>query len=125
MMKGYVWSDNKYTPEEEADGAYWERNMLALSYAMRANELLLLIFYKMGMKRIPPECMNGWYNDDDNNWDGWHRVISLNGGEITFHIPDNFEVGKLPQIKPNWNGHTTIQKWNSIAKTAGVELEWK
>jgi hypothetical protein len=124
-MKGYVWTeDSHYTPEEEADGAYWERNMLALQYAKRVNEMLSLIFAAMHAP-VPPQCLCGWYNDTDNNWDGWHRVISLDGGEITFHIPDDFEVGTLPKIKANWDGHTTKQKWNRIANQNGVHIQWR
>lgn len=36
-MKPYVWKDGM-TPEEAKDGAYWERNMLALLLAKVMNE---------------------------------------------------------------------------------------
>ena len=75
------------TLEETKDLAYWERNMLALRYA------------------------DGWYYDTDNDWDGWKRVLSLDNGKMCFHIPDDFNVGRLKQIKPNWNGHSTEEKW--------------
>lgn len=99
-MDGYVYKDGQ-SDKEQIDGAYWERNMLALNYA------------------------DGWYNDTDNNWDGWHRVLSLENGKMTFHIPDNFDVGNLPEIKPNWDGHTTEQKWNKVADKYDIELNWK
>ncbi len=82
--------------------AYWERNVLALKYA------------------------EGWYNDDipqhgplsrgawQPRYTGWRRVLSLEGGSITFHVPDDFEVGNLPEIAPNWDGHTTEEKWRRI-----------
>lgn len=90
-----VWSPDK-TDKETADLAYWERNMLALYYA------------------------DGWYLDIENNYPGWKRVLSLDGGKITFHIPDNFMVGDLPEVKPNWDGHTTEQKWMRVLAKWGV-----
>jgi hypothetical protein len=54
---------------------------------------------------------------------GWRRVLSLDDGSITFHIPDDFDVGSLPEIKRNWDGHTTEAKWRMIATGRGMELE--
>lgn len=123
-MKGYVWKEG--TPAEvEADGAYWERNMMALQYAARVNALDH--FFKVNvLEHDKTEYVYpcGWYFDTDNNWEGWKRVITLDCGSIAFHIPDDFEVGNLPQVKANWNGHTTQEKWNQIAKTAGIKLQW-
>ncbi len=98
---------------DAADLAYWERNVLALKYA------------------------DGWYNDDvetteidggmiqSDSWGprypGWRRVLSLEGGKITFHVPNDFDVGTLPQIAPNWDGHTTWEKWERILTAKGVE----
>lgn len=98
------------TDKETADLAYWERNMLALLFA------------------------DGWYNDDifrdrdghpendarEPRYKGWRRVLSLDRGRITFHIPDDFKIGNLPQIQRNWDGHTTEQKWQLIAGRMGV-----
>jgi hypothetical protein len=98
--------------EETKYLAYWERNVLALRYA------------------------EGWYNDDvlftpvpgDGEptmvprYAGWRRVLSLECGRITFHIPDDFDVGDLPQIEPNWDGHTTEEKWTRVLKDRGVEV---
>ncbi len=89
------------TDEESKDLAYWERNMLALYFA------------------------DGWYKDTQSNYPGWLRVLSLDGGKITFHIPDAFMVGNLPEIEPNWDGHTTEQKWMRVMakhEVAGVKL---
>jgi hypothetical protein len=85
------------TETEAKDLAYYERNMLALRYA------------------------DGWYYDTDNNWEGWKRVLSLDGGKMTFHIPDNFNVGNLKQIEPNWDGHTTEEKWARIDRMMGID----
>lgn len=85
-------------PSETCEVAYWERNMLALAYA------------------------DGWYEDVANNWPGWKRVLSLDGGKITFHIPNDFDVGNLPKIEPNWDGHSTMAKWERVAKRFGIEL---
>lgn len=90
--------------KETADLAYWERNMLALRYA------------------------DGWYNDVvikcqdfmESRYPGWRRVLTLDTGKITFHIPDDFDVGNLPEVIPNWDGHTTKQKWLSIAAAKGI-----
>lgn len=95
-MRVKVWNINM-TDAESKDLAYWERNMLALRYAQ------------------------GWYNDDTSNYTGWRRVLSLDQGKITFHIPDDFDVGDLPEIEPNWDGHTTEEKWKRIMKYRGIE----
>lgn len=88
-MEVYEWNKD-LSIEQQKDGAYWERNMLALRYAQ------------------------GWYYDHDNNWEGWKRVLSLDGGKLCFHIPDDFDVGDLKQIGNNWDGHTTEEKWHRI-----------
>lgn len=98
-MNGYEWKEGT-TAEEAKNGAYWERNMLALMFA------------------------DGWYYDTENNWEGWKRVLSLRDGAMCFHIPDDFEVGNLREIKPNWDGHTTRQKWDRVARGFGIKLEW-
>lgn len=85
------------TPEEERDVAYHERNLLALRFA------------------------DGWYYDQDNDWSGWRRVLSLDGGKMCFHIPDEFDVGNLPEIEPNWDGHSTEEKWERVLKMRGIE----
>lgn len=92
------------------DLAYWERNMLALYFA------------------------EGWYNDDLDftpvpgdgdpyrgpRYPGWRRVLSLAHGKITFHIPDEFDIGNLLEIRCNWDGHTTAEKWQRIADMRGI-----
>jgi hypothetical protein len=97
---------------EAKDLAYWERNMLALRYA------------------------DGWYFDDieDNTYladgypvaryEGWRRVLSLDGGKMTFHVPDDFDVGNLPQISRNWDGHTTEEKWRRICQFREVRFAY-
>ena len=85
--------------EEQKNGAYWERNVLALRFAQ------------------------GWYYDTDNNWDGWKRVLSLDHGKLSFHIPDEFDVGTLLEIKPNWDGHTTKEKWQRILTMRKVSAD--
>ena len=85
--------------EQSKDLAYWERNVLALHYA------------------------DGWYYDRESNFSGWLRVLSLEGGKINFHIPDDFDVGNLPEILPNWDGHTTKEKWTRILSLKGIKDE--
>ena len=96
-MKIAVWNPNM-TDKETAELAYWERNMLALRYAQ------------------------GWYNDDVSNFAGWRRVLCLENGTICFHIPDDFDVGSLPCIVRNWDGHTTEEKWERVLKD--IEEKW-
>lgn len=85
------------TETEAKELAYYERNMVALRYA------------------------DGWYYDTENNWDGWKRVLSLDNGQMTFHIPDDFNVGNLKQIEPNWDGHSTEEKWARIDWLIGID----
>ncbi len=94
-MKIKTWHEGM-SVEETKDLAYWERNVLALNYA------------------------DGWYADTESNFPGWLRVLSLDCGRITFHIPDDFETGNLPEIKPNWDGHTTEEKWKRILQSWDV-----
>lgn len=94
-MKIRTWNKDM-SVEETKDLAYWERNVLALKYA------------------------DGWYADVESNYPGWLRVLSLDGGRITFHIPDDFSVGSLREIPPNWDGHTTREKWERILSERDV-----
>lgn len=95
-MKVRVWN-KEMSAAETSDLAYWERNVLALHFA------------------------DGYYNDRENNYPGWLRVLSLDGGRLTFHIPDNFDVGNLPEIAPAWDGHTTKDKWMRVLKLKGIQ----
>jgi hypothetical protein len=126
-MKPYVWYEG-LSLEEQKDGAYFERNMLALYFATYANSAWKEFNkYLQGVgsenAKDPNDVPCGWYYDTDNNWDGWKRVISLLDGRITFHIPDDFDVGNLPQIKPNWNGHSTEEKWWTMMTACGCKTE--
>lgn len=98
--KTYTWHEGM-SLEDTKNLAYFERNMLALYLAKTT--------------------YGGWYYDTDNNWDGWKRVISIDSGRITFHIPDDFNVGSLLEIKPNWNGHSTDEKWRYVMKECGID----
>lgn len=114
-MKIHEWKEGM-SPEEAKDGAYWERNMLALYIADYMNYVYEEL--SIGAKK---KC--GWYYDTDNNWDGWKRVISIYDGSVTFHIPDDFDVGSLPQIEPNWDGHSTREKWERIMQICDCKVE--
>lgn len=94
------------TDKEAKDLAYWERNMLALLLAVILNKYT--------------NTVNGWYEHNEEGYEGFSRVISLMDGKITFHVPDDFDLGFLPKIKPNWDGHTTEEKWKFVAKLCGV-----
>ena len=111
-MKVRAWKPDM-TDKESKHLAYWERNMLALRFA------------------------DGWYNDDlaDEEYRlddgvvvsyvprfaGWRRVLSLDGGKMTFHVPDDFDVGDLPMIEPNWDGHTTEEKWRRVLSLKNIK----
>lgn len=97
-MKIKTWNP-AMSVEETKDLAYWERNVLALKFA------------------------EGWYEDTENSYPGWKRVLSIDAGQITFHIPDDFDVGNLPKIAPNWDGHTTELKWRRILRDRGIEVK--
>ncbi len=86
--------------EDTKNLAYWERNMLAL---------FLANCYPIS---------SGWYKEP--SYPGWTRVISILNGSITFHIPDDFEIGDLRQIEPNWDGHSTEEKWKRISRICGI-----
>lgn len=94
-MKIKTWNP-QMTVEETKDLAYWERNVLALKFS------------------------DGWYEDLQNNYPGWKRVLSIDDGKITFHIPDDFDVGNLAKIAPAWDGHTTEAKWRRILSERGI-----
>lgn len=117
-MKPYVWKEGM-SEKEMRDGAYFERNLLALAYAERVNRLFGAYMQVQGIEEYQLPC--GWYLHGE--WDGWSRVVSLENGQITFHVPDDFDLGNLPQIEPNWNGHTTEEKWNYVMKICGVEAD--
>jgi hypothetical protein len=110
LMEIKTWHPDM-TLEQQKDLGYWERNVLALRYAQ------------------------GWYFDLISEpgdgpekaikmvprYEGWDRVISLEDGSITFHVPNDFDLGDLPEIPANWDGHSTIEKWTRILKEAGVK----
>lgn len=113
----------KMTLEDTKNLAYWERNMLALHFANYVNdawEMQMDLLKKQGRdtSNLPQGLPCGWYLHGE--WEGWSRVISLFDGKITFHVPDDFDMGTLPQIEPNWDKHTTEEKWLRIMKRCGV-----
>lgn len=110
-MKPFVWQEGM-SAEEAKDGAYWERNMLALHCAILSNDS-----WSNDPRRI--EC--GWYRHQGEGFEGWSRVISLYNGQVTFHVPDDFDMGTLREIEPNWDGHTTEQKWEKMMNWCGIQ----
>lgn len=124
-MKPYTWKP-EHTAEEAKDGAYWERNMLALTFANYMNDVARatlqgMVFFKdMEINEFLP-C--GWYHHGDESYVGWSRVISLNEGRVTFHIPDDFDLGTLPEIESNWDGHTTEEKWLNLMELCGCKID--
>lgn len=115
-MKPYVWKDGM-SEKEMRDGAYFERNMLALLLAKVMN---LLVEKERSNDMFSNWGKCGWYLHGE--WEGWTHVISLDDGRMTFHVPDDFDMGDLPQIEPNWDNHTTEEKWLYIMNLVGCEL---
>jgi hypothetical protein len=121
-MKPFVWQEGM-SLEEAKNGAYWERNMLAVYFGCYANKA-----FRSYLDRNPElketfgdKVPCGWYIHGE--WEGWSRVISLFDGQYTFHIPDDFDLGnKLPQIEPNWDGHTTYKKWEGMMSKLGMTI---
>lgn len=113
-MKPYIWQEGM-SEKEMRDGAYWERNMLALYLAQHMNKMHLAYLNVQGIEKVELKC--GWYLHGE--WEGWSRVISIDNGRITFHVPDDFDLGDLPQIEPNWDGHTTKEKWDRLMDICG------
>jgi hypothetical protein len=85
--------------------AYLERNLLALLLAKSLNDSDI--------------GTNGWYVHGE--WVGWSRVVSILDGSITFHVPDDFDLGDLPQIDSNYDGHTTEEKWKFVMGMVGIK----
>lgn len=102
----------------------WERNMMALQYALRVNSILSGMFAAMHVP-CPKECLCGWYDAGECGTDHFSRILSLDGGEITFLIPDDFNVGNLPEIEPNGQNRTDFDQWNQIAENAGFKIDWR
>lgn len=111
-MKIPTWSAGM-SDADSRDVAYWERNMLALRYA-DGWYLDLVPDLAAVITKENPKPVKARYA-------GWARVLSLDDGQMTFHIPDDFDVGNLPAIKPNWDGHTTKQKWQSVFAMFGIK----
>lgn len=108
---------------ETKDGAYWERNMLALFLANYMNSV-----YAQNYRITNPtgEIKNwpcGWYRHEGEGFEDWSKVISIANGKFTFHVPNDFDLGELPEIKPNWDGHTTEEKWKNIMKICGCRIK--
>lgn len=105
-MKPLSWNA-EMTLEDQKDLAYWERNMMALMFANYA-------------RHAQSKMVHGWYKHQGDGFDGWSRVISLCDGKMTFHVPDDFDLGDLPEIPPNWDGHTTEEKWARVMLACGI-----
>lgn len=113
----HIWREGM-DPRVEVSGAYWERNMLALLMARYLNKYSPI--QESDIKDSTEKVNSGWYYDTENNWDGFKRVLSLDNGQFCFHIPDSFDVGDLPQIENNWDGHTTEEKWLKVEEICNV-----
>ena len=96
-------------------------NLIILRYAHRVNELLQGMFAAMHAP-CPYECLCGYYIDNAHV-EGYTRVLSLNGGEITIRIPDDLDVGNLPELLPN-KQYDDKEMWDRIAKDLDLKIDW-
>jgi hypothetical protein len=92
----------------QVNTAYDERNHIALLTALVVNDTC---------ERAGVDHLCGWYNDP-NGEEGFKRVISINRGRYTFHVPDSFNLGRLPITKPDWDGHSTQEKYKRMQEFA-------
>jgi len=92
------------------------------NYANKAWEQYMDMLRSRGStsKYLDDPLPSGWYYHGGEGFEGWSRVISLFDGSATFHVPDDFDLGNLQQIEPNWDGHTTEEKWERVMKLCGV-----
>lgn len=137
------------TAEETKDLAYWERNMLALLHAVPMMNMIVpgtsepaAGWYRhprdpgdVALEEETVEFYSGedgateYHSSKDEYWKdptysfyGWSRVISFFGGAVTFHVPDDFDLGHLKEIQPNWDGHSTEEKWLRVMQLCGCQL---
>lgn len=94
-----------------------ERNMLAVLLAKFVNRYYVNVY----AGSVPKGMTSGWYEDTNPEMVGFRRVISIDGGVYTFHVPDDFDLGDLPKIAPNWTGHTTEEKWETIRRVCNMK----
>lgn len=126
MMKPYTWTPGQ-SIEDQKNGAYWERNMLALLLAVNMSQFAIpgtdkpaAGWYRHpydGAVAIPPGMP--YWEEESFSFYGWSRVVSLYGGGVTFHVPDDFDLGELRETEPDWDGHTTEEKWLRIMRMCG------
>lgn len=83
----------------QRDLAIWERNMLVLFLAKVLN-----------LDKKNNGC--GYYIDKKTD----STVISLCDGQVTFKVPNDFDLGTLPKIINNHDGHTNRKMWQNIRK---------
>lgn len=114
------------TPEDTKNLAYYERNMAVLYMANYSNKIWAEFLEYAEAKgdditeELAKGAPSGWYVHEGDEFKGWSRVISIGSGTFTVHVPDDFNMGTLPQINPNWNNHTTEEKWNMVKKVCGI-----
>lgn len=101
-------TNNDKNVKKRVKAVKWERNMALLYLANHLNDTDPL-----------NEC--GYYID--NKFPGAKRVISLFGGLMTFRVKDDFDLGRLPEVEENWDGHTTEEKYTEMMRFCGCTIE--
>lgn len=113
MMIIPVWKPGM-SAEDAKNVAYWERNVLASLLVHIINDV-------NAFNGEAPNC--GWYPHEGEGFEGWSRVVSIFGGGATWHVPDDFDLGDMPRIEPNWDGHTTVDKYALITRMLGMGVQ--
>lgn len=57
-----------------------------------------------------------WYRHDDPDFEGWQRVIGWWDGDkaVTFHVPDDFDLGDLEEVPATPYFYTDDEKWEAL-----------
>jgi len=114
------------TMGEVMELAFAERNILALYLATHSNRTWNdFVALRRAEGSTNPDLdkpePSGYYIDESA--EGYSRVISIFDGRMTFHVPDSFDLGNLKEIAPNWDGHTTEEKWERVLEKCGVKVD--
>lgn len=93
---------------KERDAAYTERNRLVAALAW------LIVESKTGLAWLAE-------HPDDPEWDPeWRTIVFINGptGQLSWHLHDSDVplFDGLPRGPNNWDGHSTPEKYERVAK---------
>lgn len=102
-------TDDTHTDSEakSKSDVYWERNLLALAFIHQF--------------RGTPYDYGWWPDQDAVNGEEWAVIWANTGeGQVGWHIPTDMLPEWLPKRDPNYDGYTTDEKNQRVAKLARV-----